>query len=81
MEINEREPVVGLIKGDLAGRIGGFGVKGDLCLVLRMDGRGLSTSARGVTMLSDVLLDELLFVDLVDDALSVAEEEKSHVER
>ena len=32
-------------------------------------------------MLSDVLFDELLFMDLVDDALSVAEEERSHVER
>ena len=81
VEINERESVVGLIKGDLAGGIGDFSVKGDLCLVLSMDGRGLGTSAGGVTMLSDVLLDELLFVDLVDDALSIAEEERSHVER
>ena len=81
VEINERKSIVGLIKGNLAVGIGDFGVKGDLCLVLSMDGRGLGTSAEGVTMLSNILFDELLFMDLVDDALSVAEEGRSHVER
>ena len=75
VEINEREPVVGLVKGNLAGGVGDFGVDGDLCLVLSMDSRGLGR-ARAVTMLFYVLLDEL-FMDLVDDALSVAEEELS----
>ena len=41
VEINERESIVGLVKGNLAGGVGDFGVDGDLCLVLSMDGRGL----------------------------------------
>ena len=73
MEINQRESIVGLVKGNLAG------VDGDLCLVLSMDGRGLGSTG-GMSMLFDVLLNELLFMDLVDDALSVAEEERSHVD-
>ena len=46
-----------------------------------MDGRSLSTNAGGLTMFFDVFLDESLFVDLINDALSVAEEERCHVER
>ena len=44
-----------------------------------MDGRSLGTSAGGLTVFFDVFLDESLFIDLVDDALS--EEERSYVER
>ena len=79
VEINEQEPVVGLVKGNLAGRVGDFGVDGDHCLVLSMDGRGLGSTG-GMSMLSDVLLDELLFTYLVNDILSVAEEERGHVD-
>ena len=32
VEINERETIVGLVKGNLAGGVGDFGVHGDLCL-------------------------------------------------
>ena len=46
-----------------------------------MDGRSLGTSAGGLTMFFDVFLNESLFVDLIDDALSVAEEERCYVER
>ena len=77
--INQREAIVGLVKGKLAGGVGDFVVDGDLSLVLSMDGRSLGSTG-GMSMLFEVLLDKLLFMDLVDDALSVAEEERSHVD-
>ena len=46
-----------------------------------MDGRSLGTSAGGLTIFCDVFLNKSLFVDLIDGALSVAEEERNHVER
>ena len=77
MEINQRESIVGLVEGNLAGGIGDLSVDGDHCFVFSMDGRGHGSTG-GTSMLADVFFDDLLFSNLVDDILSVLKEERGH---
>ena len=58
----------------MVGGIGEFRVEGNFGVILGVDGGGFSDVTVGLAMFLDVLLDELLFVYLVDDTLTIAED-------
>ena len=68
-----------MVEGYVGGGIGDFGVENDLSVVLGVNGGGLGNIPDGFAVLPNVLLfNKLLLVNLVDDALSVAEEMGRH---
>ena len=77
MEVDEAEPVVGLIEGDMFRGVGDVGLDGDGGIILGVDRRGVAIV--GLTMLLNVLFDKPLFVYLVDNGLTVGDE-GSHCE-
>ena len=79
VEINQGKAIVGLIQRDVCGRVGDLGLQTDLCVILGKDVGGLGSSGGDPPVL-EVLLDEHLFPILVDDALSVSNEERHDVE-
>ena len=76
VNIDQREPVVGLVEANVAGfvRLVVLDVEGGV--IGHLDGWG---RRGGDCLLGEVLLDQLLLVVLVDDVLPVADEERGHV--
>ena len=53
-------------------------VEDDLSVVLGVDGGGFCDTTDGLAMFFDVLLDELLFMDLIDEVLAIAAQKGCH---
>ena len=76
MYVNEQKFVVRLVQGDIAGLIGDTVFDGQVGLIFKLDG-GCGIS--GASLFGEVLLNEPLCPDLVDEFLTVTNEEGSHL--
>ena len=71
------ENLIGLVQADITGLIGDTIVDGEAGVVCHFNSGGGSS---GTGPLSEVLLDHDLFVVLVNEVLSIAEEQGGHLE-
>ena len=76
MDIDETEPVVGLVQLDVVRLIGGGVVNGEGRVVFHVDGRGWGRSPLGF----EVFLDLLLHLDAFENGVTGAEQEGGHDE-
>ena len=72
MKVDETDAVVRLVQGNMVGRVGYVGLDGNRCFVLSVDWGGAAVD--GLVTLLEVLLDEALFIILVDDRLTIRDE-------
>ena len=77
MDINKREPIVGLIQGYVTGFTGDSVVDAEVGVIPHVDGQGGSGR---VPLLGEIFFGHLLPTDVVNDVLTMSEEEGSHVE-
>ena len=74
--INKQESIIGLVQRDVAGLIHDTVLDGEIGVILHVDGR---SSSRGASFLGKVLFNEPLSSDLVNELLTVTNEEGCHV--
>ena len=78
MQVDEGYAIIGLVQRDIGRRVGDLGIEIDFGVVLGENGGTFGDRPGGVAVLTEVLLDEHLLPILVDDALTVSNEDGSH---
>ena len=73
MQVDQGKANIRLVEGNVVRGISDLYVEDDLSVVLGVDGGGFCDTTDGLAMFFDVLLDELLFMYLVDEVLAIAE--------
>ena len=73
MQVDQGKAIIRLVEGNVVREISDLCVEDDLSVVLGVDGGGFCNTTDGLAMFFDVLLDELLFMYLVDEVLAIAE--------